>query len=153
PSLVAFESTRLSVGRGTDAPFQRFGAPWLRVKEILDLLATRPLRGVKFEAETFTPLAAPDGKYNGQAIPGIRMRITNRNQVQPSRIGATVLWAIARTSLDSLRIDTMGFDRRFGNPAIRRALVRGEDPDVQIDRELASVFAFRDRARVHFLYR
>ena len=81
------------------------------------------------------------------------MRITNRNQVQPARIGATVLWAIARTSLDSLRIDTMGFDRRFGDPEVRRALVRGEDPDVQIDRELASVFAFRDRARVHFLYR
>ena len=153
PSLVAFESTRLSVGRGTDAPFQRFGAPWLRVREVLDLLATRPLRGVKFEAETFTPVAAADGKYSGRAIPGIRMRITNRNQVQPARIGATVLWAIARTSLDSLRIDTMGFDRRFGDPEIRRALVRGEDPDVQIDRELASVFAFRDRARVHFLYR
>lgn len=153
PSLVAFESTRLSVGRGTDAPFQRFGAPWLKVKEVLDLLATRPLHGVKFEAETFTPVGAPDGKYNGRAIPGIRMRIRNRNQVQPSRISANVLWAIARTSLDSLRIDTLGFDLRFGDPEIRRAIVRGEDPDAQIDRELASVFAFRNRLRVHFLYR
>ena len=81
------------------------------------------------------------------------MRITNRNQVQPSRIGANVLWALARTSLDSLRIDTLGFDLRFGDPAIRRAIVRGEDPDVLLDRELASVIAFRDRLRVHFLYR
>jgi len=153
PSLVAFESTRLSVGRGTDAPFQRFGAPWMRVKEVLDLLAQRPIRGIKFEAETFVPVSPADGKYNGQQVPGIRMRITNRNQVQPSRIGATILWALARTSLDSLRIDTTGFDLRFGDPDIRRALVRGEDPDVLIDRELAAVIAFRDRARVHFLYR
>ena len=153
PSLVAFESTRLSVGRGTDAPFQRFGAPWLKVKEVLDLLATRPVRGVKFEAEAFTPTNATDRKYSGQTIPGIRMRITNRNQVHPSRIGANVLWAIAKTSLDSLRIDTLGFDLRFGDPEIRRGIVRGEDPDVLLDRELASVFAFRDRARVHFLYR
>lgn len=153
PSLVAFESTRLSVGRGTDAPFQRFGAPWMKVKEVLDLLAQRPIRGIKFEAETFVPRGPGDRKYDGQAVPGIRMRITNRNQVQPSRIGANVLWALAKTSLDSLRIDTLGFDRRFGDPAIRRALIRGEDPDVLLDRELASLFAFRDRARVHFLYR
>lgn len=153
PSLVAFERTRLSVGRGTDAPFQRFGAPWMKVREVLDLLAQRPIRGVKFEAETFSPVSPTDGKYGGQQVPGIRMRITHRNQVQPSRIGATVLWALAKTSLDSLRIDTLGFDLRFGDPEIRRALIRGEDPDVLIDRELASVFAFRDRARTHFLYR
>jgi len=153
PSLVAFERTRLSVGRGTDAPFQRFGAPWMKVKEVLDLLAERPIRGVKFQADTFVPVSPTDGKYDGQRVPGIRMLITNRNQVQPSRIGANVLWALARTSLDSLRIDTLGFDLRFGDPGMRRALVRGEDPDALIDRELASVFAFRDRARVHFLYR
>lgn len=153
PALVAFESSRLSVGRGTDAPFQRFGAPWMRVQAVLDLLAERPLRGVKFEAEIFVPAGPTDGKYGGQRVPGIRMRVTNRNQVQPSRIGATVLWALARTSPDSLRIDPTGFDLRFGDPDIRKALVRGEDPDALIDRELASVFAFRDRARVHFLYR
>jgi uncharacterized protein YbbC (DUF1343 family) len=154
PSLVAFERTRLSVGRGTDAPFQRFGAPWMKVQEVLDLLAQRPIRGIRFEAETFVPNAPTDGKYGGQRVPGIRMWITNRNQVQPSRIGANVLWALARTSPDSLRIDSLGFDLRFGDPDIRRALVSGsEDPDVLIDRELASVFEFRDRARPHFLYR
>lgn len=154
PALVAFERTRLSVGRGTDAPFQRFGAPWMKVQEVLDLLAQRPIRGIRFEAETFVPDAPTDGKYGGQRVPGIRMWITNRNQVQPSRIGANVLWALARTSPDSLRIDSLGFDLRFGDPDIRRALVSGEeDPDVLLDRELASVFEFRDRARPHFLYR
>ena len=58
------------------------------------------------------------------------------------------------TSPDSLRIDSLGFDLRFGDPDIRRALVSGdEDPDVLIDRTLASVFEFRDRVRPHFLYR
>ncbi|MEX0909158.1 MAG: DUF1343 domain-containing protein [Gemmatimonadaceae bacterium] len=154
PSLVAFERTRLSVGRGTAAPFQRFGAPWMKVREVLDLLAQRPIRGIRFEAETFVPEGPTDGKYGGQRVPGIRMWITNRNQVHPSRIGANVLWALARTSPDSLGIDSLGFDLRFGDPDIRRALVSGEeDPDVLIDRELASVFEFRDRARPHFLYR
>lgn len=154
PSLVAFERANISVGRGTAIPFQWFGAPWMRVESLRALFAERPLRGVKFVDETVYVGNATDRKYPNQRVPGIRMLITERNRVQPGRIAATILWALARTSPDSLRItDTLGFDLRFGSPEIRRALMAGQDPDALMDREYAAAYAFREQVRKYFLYR
>ncbi len=153
PGLVAFEATNLSVGRGTAIAFQWFGAPWLKVQEILDLVADRPLGGVRFVADTLWVANATDRKYVNQRVPGIRMIVTERNRLQPSRIGATLLWALAKTSPGSLTVDTLAFDLRYGSPAIRRALMAGEDPDALVDREYQAAFAFREEARRYFLYR
>lgn len=153
PGLVAFEATNLSVGRGTAIAFQWFGAPWLKVQEILDLVADRPLGGVRFVADTLWVANATDRKYVNQRVPGIRMIVTERNRLQPSRIGATLLWALAKTSPDSLRVDTLAFDLRYGSPEIRRALMAGGDPDTLVDREYQAAFAFREEARRYFLYR
>jgi uncharacterized protein YbbC (DUF1343 family) len=153
PGLVAFEATNLSVGRGTPIAFQWFGAPWLKVQEILDLVADRPLGGVRFVADTQWVANATDRKYVNRRVPGIRMIVTERNRLQPSRIGATLLWALARTSPDSLAVDTLAFDLRYGSPEIRRALMAGGDPDALVDREYQAAFAFREEARRYFLYR
>ena len=67
-------------------------------------------------------------------------------------VGAALLWAIAKTSPDSLRVSATGFDERFGAAAVRAALVGGEDPDSVIDRELPAVTAFRERIRKYLLY-
>ena len=153
PGLVAFESSNLSVGRGTDIAFQRVGAPWLKAKEVVELLADRLMPGVKFEAEHFTPQSPTDGKYGGQSVPGVRIIVTDRERASPSRIGAALVWAILRTSPDSLRIRNAGFDDRFGAARIREALLRGEDPDSVLDREIPATIAFREAIRPFLLYR
>lgn len=152
PGLVAFEGTNVSVGRGTPIAFQLVGAPWMKAHEVLGLLRDRELTGVRFSEETFTPIAPSDGKYAGQSIPGIRMLVTNRNSVQPSRVGATILWALAKTSRDALKIDNRAFDLRFGSSRLREALLRGDDPDAVIDREYRDAYVFRDRTRRYLLY-
>ena len=93
-----------------------------------------------------------DGKYSGQKVHGIRMLVTNRNSMQPSRIGATLLWAINKTSGSALKIDDRTFDLRFGSPRVREALMRGDDPDAVIDSELRPAFDFRERTRRYLLY-
>jgi uncharacterized protein YbbC (DUF1343 family) len=153
PGLVAFESSNLSVGRGTDIAFQRVGAPWLRAKDVVELLADRMMPGVKFETDRFTPQSPTDGKYAGQSVPGVRIVVTDRERASPSRIGAALLWAIQRTSPDSLRLRNAGFDDRFGAARIREALLRGEDPDTVLDRELPATIAFREAVRPFLLYR
>ncbi|MEO7501701.1 MAG: DUF1343 domain-containing protein [Gemmatimonadaceae bacterium] len=152
PGLVAFEGTNLSVGRGTPSPFQFIGAPWLKAKETLKLLQDRELTGVRFAEQSYTPIAPGDGKFAGQFIPGIRMIVTNRSSLQPSRVGAALLWAIAKTSRAGLVINDRAFDLRFGSPSIREALLRGDDPDGVIDREYKAAFAFRERTRRYLLY-
>jgi uncharacterized protein YbbC (DUF1343 family) len=153
PGLVPFESTNLSVGRGMPDAFQRVGAPWLNAAATVAILRDREIPGVRFYVESFTPVGPTDGKYPGQTIPGIRILVTNRSALQSVRVGATLLWAINKTAGRKLTIDSRGFDLRFGSPRVREALLRGEDPDVLIDREYKSAYAFRERTRQYLIYR
>ena len=152
-ALVAFEGTNLSVGRGTSEAFQQLGAPWLNAKAVVDLLQDRMIPGVTFEANHFTPEAPTDGKYGGASIPGVKITVTDRDRVSAARIGAALLWAVAQTSRDSLRINTAVFDERFGAARVREALLRGDDPDAVIDRELPAMVAFRESIKGYLLYR
>ncbi len=152
PALVAFERANVSVGRGTDIPFQLIGAPWMNGRGVADLLNDRLIPGVKFRAESFTPRAPTDGKFAEQELSGVRIIVTDRNSMNPSRVGAALLWAIAKTAPDSLKISNTGFDERFGAAGLREALLRGEDPDSVIDRELPAVTAFREKVRKYLLY-
>jgi uncharacterized protein YbbC (DUF1343 family) len=152
PGLVAFEGSNLSVGRGTPTAFQIIGAPWLKSEEVVRMLKDREMRGVRFLVEDFTPQNPTDSKFSGQRIKGIRMLITNRNSMQPSRVGAALLWAINKTSPNDLKLNDRAFDLRFGAPRIREALLRGEDPDAVIDREYRAAYEFREKTRRYLLY-
>jgi uncharacterized protein YbbC (DUF1343 family) len=153
PALVAFEATNVSVGRGTPEAFQRFGAPWLRARDVASTLNDRALPGVRFEAESFTPEHPGDGKYGGQRIPGVRIVVTNRDRIHVGRVAAAILSAIHRSAMDSLRIDARAFDLRWGSTASREAILRGDDPDAAIDRDLPAVVAFELAARKYYIYR
>jgi uncharacterized protein YbbC (DUF1343 family) len=153
PALVAFEGTNLSVGRGTDLPFQRIGAPWLRADSVAALLNGRALRGVRFESERFTPAAPTDGKFGGRAIPGVRIIVDDRDRVQMGRVGAAVLWAVALANGDSLRVQGRSFDLRFGVPAARESLMRQGDPDAAVDATVPALVAWQQATRKYLLYR
>jgi uncharacterized protein YbbC (DUF1343 family) len=153
PALVAFEATNLSVGRGTPEAFQHIGAPWLNAAATAAILKDREIPGVRFFAETFTPVNPTDGKYAGQTIPGIKIVVIDRSAMQASRVGANLLWAIHRTAGAKLTIDNRAFDLRFGSSRVREALLRGEDPDVLIDREYKAAYAFRESVRQYLIYR
>jgi uncharacterized protein YbbC (DUF1343 family) len=152
PSLVAFEGTNVSVGRGTPDAFQRFGAPWMDAERVAALLNARGLRGVRFVVDPFTPLSPGDGKYKGLRIPGVRIDVTTRNDVQPGRISAAILWALLQTNRDSLVVRARAFDERFGSTAAREAIMSGADPDVVMQRQQAAVQTFLDRARRFRIY-
>ncbi len=153
PALVPFESSNVSVGRGTDEPFQRIGAPWLRADTLARLLEDLSLTGVRFKAERFTPKQPGDGKYADRAIPGVRIEVTDRVLVQPARVGAALLWALTRLNKDSLTINARGFDLRIGSTQVREAIQGGADPDAVMDRQLTALVAFERDVRRFYLYR
>lgn len=152
PALVPFEGSNLSVGRGTELPFQQFGAPWLDAKKVADALEERGLGGVHFEAVRFTPVRPGDAKFAGREIPGVRIVIESRDRVQSARIGAAVLWVVAKLASDSLRLNNDTFDRRMGASWARVALLRGDDPDEVIDRVQPEIVAFQRRVKPFLLY-
>ena len=153
PALVAFEGTNLSVGRGTPDAFQRIGAPWLDADGVARLLNARRLPGVRFERSDFTPEAPTDAKYASRLVHGVRVVLTDRDAYHAGRTGAALLWAVGRLNPDSLVVRGATWDDRFGRPAMREALLRGEDPDVVVARDDASVAEWVRMVAPYRLYR
>lgn len=152
PALVAFEGSNLSVGRGTPDAFQRIGAPWLPADSVVRLLNARGLPGVRFERSDFTPVAPGDGKYANRNVPGVRIVLTDRDRYDAGRTGAAVLWAVKKAAPDSLTLRAVTYDERYGEPAMREALLRGEDPDAVVARDSAAVAAWRREVAPYRIY-
>jgi uncharacterized protein YbbC (DUF1343 family) len=93
PGTCFVENTQISVGRGTDRPFEVFGAPWLKGLEIADYLNTRGIPGVRFIARRFTPNEAP---YKGEECSGIDVCLLNRDELDTSRLGLELLAALLK---------------------------------------------------------
>ena len=91
PGVANLEFTNLSVGRGTPTPFGWIGAPWLDAPGLARVMNAALLQGVEFSAETRTP--AKD-KYAGQAIPGLRIVVTDRDAARPLRVFARLVVAL-----------------------------------------------------------
>jgi uncharacterized protein YbbC (DUF1343 family) len=153
PSLVAFEGSNVSVGRGTSDAFQRFGASWMNAARVAELLNGRRLAGVRFVVDSFTPQNPGDAKFAGMRIPGVRIDVTDRDRVQSGRVSAAILWALVGAHRDSLRISDRAFDERFGSTAARQAIMAGTDPDVAMDAQRPYVDAFLKGARPYRIYR
>lgn len=153
PALVPFEGTNVSVGRGTDLPFQRVGAPWFNADSVRRLLTELELPGVRFTAERFTPQKPGDSKYDGQAIPGVRIEVTDRERLQVARVGAALLWAIGKVHGPAFTWRARTVDERLGSTAMREALLGGEDPDRVVDRLLPALLEYEQAVRKYHLYR
>lgn len=152
PALVPLEGTNVSVGRGTKAPFQRFGAPWMDAPRLATMLNELGFVGVRFEAERFTPRESPDRKFNDREIPGVKIVVTDRDRAPMGRVGAAVLWSLKQVHGDSLRATERTIDQRFGSSAARQALFAGTDPDEVIDAMQPAVAAFQRKVRPYLLY-
>lgn len=154
PALVALEATNVSVGRGTATAHERIGAPWMRAIEVARLLESRALSGLRFVVDSFPANRyGSQQPYTGQIVPGVRIVVEDRNRVDVGRLGAAIVWALVRTSPESLVVLPANFDLRWGSPAMRLALLRGEDPDVVLARDSAAVRRFRERAQPYLIYR
>jgi uncharacterized protein YbbC (DUF1343 family) len=152
-ALAPFEATALSIGRGTSDVYRVVGAPGLPAKAIADLLNDRLMAGVKFSTDRFTPSRPADGKFDGVAVDGVRITVTNRGAMNPLRVAAALVWAIGKLAPERLLARTEAFDRAIGARRVRVSLLAGEDPDSVMDRELAAAVAFRDGVRSYLLYR
>jgi uncharacterized protein YbbC (DUF1343 family) len=153
PSLVPFEGSNLSVGRGTTTAFQRFGAAWLDAVEVARRLEAMRLPGTRFVVDSFMPRGSADNKFNDKLIPGIRIQLADRNQFEAGTVAAAILSVVHAVNPDSLRINNATFDLRFGSPSIREAIMRGEDPLPIMAREKAKALEFADRMRRYWIYR
>jgi uncharacterized protein YbbC (DUF1343 family) len=126
PGLCLFEGTDLSVGRGTDAPFEQIGAPWLDTTAILRRMRAAGLPGVAFRGVTFQPARPGDGKYADTLLAGIRLTVTDRGTYDPTATAVHLLAVIRDVAPGRFAFLPRQFDRLAGGSALREALQRGE---------------------------
>lgn len=147
PGIGLLETTNISVGRGTDTPFEVFGAPWLDAEKLATTLAQKELPGVRFEVITFVP---KDYIFKGQTCRGLRLTITDADRLEPVRLGLEIATAIRKLHPEQWQASP--YLRLLGNQEVFRAVLEGRNYE-----EIEALFqpaleAFRARRCRYLLY-
>lgn len=153
PGLCLFEGTALSVGRGTDAPFEQIGAPWLDTTAVLARVRSDGIPGVRFRGTTFTPSRPGDGKFADTLVAGIRLEITDRGTYDPTWTAVHLLAAVEAVHPGLIGWIPRHFDRLAGGPGLREAIRAGRPPDDIVRGWTAGLAAFEQRRTPYLLYR
>jgi uncharacterized protein YbbC (DUF1343 family) len=137
----------LSVGRGTDAPFEQIGADWIHGAEVAQFLNARSIPGVRAYATRFEPASS---NFKGKSIEGVRFVILNREQFNAVRLGLELAYAFQK--LYPAKLDFESCRLLIGNRKTIEAMKSGEDPR-SIEQDLEpGVQSFLDRRRPFLLY-
>jgi uncharacterized protein YbbC (DUF1343 family) len=145
PGVALLETTNLSVGRGTDRPFQLVGAPWVDAARLSAALGAAGLSGVRFAAARFTPSRDP---FRGQACPGVSVEVTDPATFAPVRAGLEIARQLRILHGAAFRAEGMG--TLLAHRATLDALLAGKTVD-EMARTWQPALAEFERRRQPFL--
>jgi len=123
PGVGLLETTNISVGRGTDEPFETLGAPWIDGRQLAAALNAANLPGLRFVPIEFTPQSSV---FANTACQGVHMLVADPCTLQPVRAGLTIAWHLRKLFGSKFEIDRMA--TLLGNAEILAALKRTDDP-------------------------
>jgi uncharacterized protein YbbC (DUF1343 family)/CubicO group peptidase (beta-lactamase class C family) len=123
PGIGLIEGSNISVGRGTDTPFELVGAPWVIAVELAKYLNARDIAGVRFIPVEFTP---DSSEYARQKCSGVQIVVTDRNLLDAPELGLE--FAAAFQALYPASYKLSGVDTLMVNKASLDAVASGQDP-------------------------
>ncbi|NLT70735.1 MAG: DUF1343 domain-containing protein [Verrucomicrobiaceae bacterium] len=123
PGVGLVEFTNLSVGRGTDTPFEHIGAPWLHDGRLARQLNDEKIPGIQFLPTRFTPAASV---YEGEDCAGVRFFITDRDRLRPLDLGIALMRQIHQQAGDTFNLAEKG-NVLLRHPETIALLLRGAD--------------------------
>ena len=121
--VALIEGTNVSVGRGTDTPFQVIGAPWIKPKQLAAYLNARLIAGVRFVPTEITPSSST---YSGQLCGAVNVTLTNRETLDAPELGVELAAALHKLYPQQFELAKMS--ALLANQAALQALQNGEDP-------------------------
>src|SRR5207249_515164 len=147
PGIGLLETTNLSIGRGTDIPFELIGAPWLDGRRLAQMINARAVPGVRFSPVHFTPASSV---FAGQRCGGIRMDVVDREALRPVSLGIEI--AVALRDLYPVDWDRKGFAKLLANGDAFRRLETGETAPAIIASWQKDLETFERRRAKYLLY-
>jgi len=148
PGIGAIEYSNISVGRGTDQPFEQLGAPWIDGHRLADALNARRLPGIRFYPVVFTPASS---KYANERCQGVFLVVTDRAALSPVRVGLEIAGALGRLFGAAYRLENTAL--LLGSQSSLERVVRGEDPAVVAAGWSADEARWRQTRAKYLLYR
>jgi uncharacterized protein YbbC (DUF1343 family) len=147
PGIGLLETTNVSVGRGTDTPFERIGAPWIDGRRLAQHLNSAQLPGVQFTPLDFRPTASV---FADTDCHGVQILVTNRDTLNPLDVGLEMATTLRRWYPEHW--DYAAYNRLLANDAVWQAVGRG-GARAEIREEFASQLErFRQRRQAYLLY-
>jgi uncharacterized protein YbbC (DUF1343 family)/CubicO group peptidase (beta-lactamase class C family) len=123
PGVALIEGTNVSVGRGTDTPFEVLGAPWMKSKELAAYLNGRDIQSVRFVPIVFTPSSS---NYAGERCEGVNLIVLDRNTLESPELGIELASALHKLYPNDFKLERMS--DLLVNQRVLDAIGAGEDP-------------------------
>lgn len=123
PGVAMVEGANVSVGRGTETPFELLGAPWIDAGKFVEYLNSRRIDGVRFTPVDFMPVR---DIYKNKICHGIKIMLVDRTILDPAVMGVEIAGALHRLYPRDFQLDkTLGL---IGARNVLQALKQGKDP-------------------------
>lgn len=148
PGIGLLETTNISVGRGTDTPFELVGAPWIDAQKLALYLNQRNLPGVRFVPVQFTPKSSV---FKGEKCYGINIIITNRSAFRPLRTGIEIAVALRKLFPKSWKIEN--YNRLLANDETFKKIQLSESPETIESDWQEKLYEFMKIRALYLLYK
>jgi uncharacterized protein YbbC (DUF1343 family) len=148
PGVAIIEGTNVSVGRGTDTPFEVMGAPWIDPRVFSDYMNARLIPGVRFVPITFTPVSGP---YQNQLCKGVNVIVTDRTVLDAPQMGIELAAALKKLYPDNWKIERIL--ALLANRQVYDALANGDDPRTIAQGWQEDLDKFRELRTKYLLYK
>ncbi|MDR3734419.1 MAG: sodium/solute symporter [Acidobacteriaceae bacterium] len=147
PGVAFFDAANVSVGRGTSAPFEQIGAPWIDGAQLAIYLNARKIPGVSFEPTIFT---ATKPYLCTATCHGVHITLTDRNALDAPELGIELISALHHLYPDKFLLEKTA--PLIVNAATLEALRRGDDPRAIAHAWQPALHAFQQRALPYRIY-
>jgi uncharacterized protein YbbC (DUF1343 family)/CubicO group peptidase (beta-lactamase class C family) len=148
PGVALVEGTNVSVGRGTDTPFEVVGAPWVNSRELAQYLNGRGIAGVRFVPLTFTPSAS---NHAGKPCQGVNLVLLDRNALDAPELGLELAAALEKLYPQQFHLDPV--KDMLVNADVFEGLTAGHDPRRIADDWREGTEAFQKLREQYLLYK
>lgn len=148
PGLEILQNAGLSVGRGTETPFEQFGAPWMDGEKVAAALNAAQLPGLKFVPQSFVPVS---GLYMGRRCNGVGIRIGDRAAVRAMRLGIQIAAVLGKMYPRDFQVEkTIAL---LGNSETVQKLESGAAPAEIVASWQSALNEFEQTRRKYLLYK
>lgn len=147
PGVAMVEGTNVSVGRGTDTPFEVLGAPWIRAREFAEHLNRRNIPGVRFVPVEYTPRSSV---HAGERCGGVNIVLLDRNGFDAPLLGVELASALRTLYPDDFRMERM--NNLLASQSVFDAIREGHDPQAIAAEWHEPLMQFMERRRPFLLY-